>query len=75
MLWNVPTFQSALNILVPKSMAFSKLVNVSKDLFLYLKDELNFSAFFKIRGENVNKCLEGYLAVISIQKNKWFIYR
>ena len=53
-------------------MAFSKLVNVSKDLFLYLKDELNFSAFFKIRGENVNKCLEGYLAVISIQKNGYY---
>ena len=61
-------FQTQLKLLVPKSMAFSKLLNVSKDLFLYLKDELNFSVSLQIRGENANKCFEGYLAVISTQK-------
>lgn len=49
-------------------MTFSKLVNVSKDLFLYLQDGLNHSTFLKIKEENAGKCFESTWHIISTQE-------
>lgn len=41
---------------VPRNIAFGKLLNVSKDPFLFLQDGLN-NTFLKIKGENAKKML------------------
>lgn len=52
---------------VPRNIAFGKLLNVSKDMFLFLQDGLNNSTFLKIKGESPKKCFESNWHIISTQ--------